>query len=128
MAIATIPYQIQIDHDGKKYGVRIPELSVPKCANCGAISIDDLASEQIDEAFRKEAKLLTAEEIRRRREELGFNQQDFARALGLSPSTVSRWENGAQVQQQSFNTMMQAFFDAPAVRAYSSTGRHISLA
>src|SRR5271165_6246773 len=79
MVIATVPYRVQVDHDGKKYDVQIPALSVPKCSNCGALSIDEVASEQIDEAFRREAKLLTPKEIREGRIGAGFSRAaDFA--------------------------------------------------
>jgi DNA-binding transcriptional regulator YiaG len=119
MAIATVPYDVRIDHDGRKYDVHIDTLSVPQCTNCGAISIDSDASEQIDRAFRRAAELLSPQEIRERRIAAGFHhQQDFARVLGVSPSTLNRWENGAQVQQRFHDRMLRAFFDVPEFRAY----------
>lgn len=121
MRLATVPYSIQIHHDGKKYDVDIPALSVPKCQNpeCGALSIDDEASEQIDRAFRREAKLLTSEEIREGRIRIGYgNQQEFAACFGVSPSTVSRWENGSQIQQHFHDGILRAFFDLPEFRKF----------
>jgi DNA-binding transcriptional regulator YiaG len=119
MAIATVPYNIQIDHDGKKYDIHVPDLTVPKCTNCGAISIDDVASEQIDKAFRQTAKLLTPSEIREGRIRLGFQQQqEFARCLGIAVSTLSRWETGAQVQQHFHDGILRAFFAIPQLRTY----------
>jgi hypothetical protein len=47
LAIAVIAYTIQIDHDGRRYQVTVPALTVPKCGNCGAISIDQMAEEQL---------------------------------------------------------------------------------
>jgi DNA-binding transcriptional regulator YiaG len=108
VAIATVPYSIQIDHDGRKYNVHVPALSVPKCSNCGAISIDEDAENQIDAAFRKEADLLTPLEIRQGRIRLGFfHQQDFATCLGIGVSTLSRWETGAQVQQRILDDLLR---------------------
>jgi DNA-binding transcriptional regulator YiaG len=119
MALATVPYRIQIDHDGKKYDVHIPALSVPKCANCGALSIDDAASEQIDNAFRQEANLLTPAEIRQGRIDAGFPQQEeFAKCFGVGVSTVSRWETGAQVQQRFHDGMLRAFFEIAELRTF----------
>lgn len=121
MAIASVPYSIQIQHDGKKFDVEIPALSVPKCQDpaCGAISIDDLASEQIDRAFRKKAQLLTPEEIREGRIRVGYaNQQKFAACFGVSPSTVSRWENGSQIQQSFHDGMLRAFFELVTFRRF----------
>jgi DNA-binding XRE family transcriptional regulator len=35
-----------------------------------------------------------AQRLRRARDEAGLTQVELAEALGVSPSTVSRWENG----------------------------------
>jgi len=120
MAIGTVAYSIQIDHDGKKYDVDIPALSVPRCTNaaCGAISIDEVASAQIDEAFRQKAKLLTPGEIRDGRLRLGFEQQEFAQHLGVAVSTLCRWETGAQVQQHFHDGILRAFFALPELRGF----------
>src|SRR5262249_7659679 len=93
---------------------------VPKCTNaeCGAISIDDDASEQIDKAFRHTAKLLTPSEIRKGRINLGFQQQEFAQCLGIGVSTLSRWETRAQVQQHFHDGILRAFFAVPQLRAF----------
>ena len=119
MTIQVVPYSITIDHDGKKYEVQIPELSVPRCQNCGQIAIDDDASDQIDKAFRRTAGLLTPEEIRRLRIACGFRQQqEFAQCLGIGVSTLSRWETGSQVQQRFHDRMLRAFLAIPAFREY----------
>lgn len=119
MVIATVPYFIRIDHDGKKYEVNIPRLTVPQCTECKAISIDDEASAQIDGEFRRTAKLLTPDEIRTERIRLGYDQQrDFAQAFGIGISTLSRWETGAQVQQHFHDKMLRAFFAVPQMRKY----------
>lgn len=40
------------------------------------------------------AEASTADEIRKLREALGMTQEEFAREVGVSFSTVSRWETG----------------------------------
>ena len=125
MVIETIDYTVAIDHDGRKYFVSIPNLSVPKCSNCGSISIDDEADSQIEAAFRQEAKLLTPRAIRAGREAEGLTQQAFADLLGVAASTLSRWETGAQVQQRVMNDYLQAFFELPALRQYLGRLRHV---
>jgi putative zinc finger/helix-turn-helix YgiT family protein len=117
VAIATVPYSIQIDHDGRKYQVNIAALAVPKCGNCGTIVLDEEATTAIDAAFRREAGLLTPEQIRAGREKLGLNQQEFAEKLAIAVSTLSRWETGAQIQQRSLNRLMTAFFMCPEMRS-----------
>lgn len=119
MAIATVPYTVQVDHDGTKYDVRIPDLSVPRCAECGAVSVDDEAGTRIDKEFRRAANLLTPEEIRQGRIRTGFEQQqEFAKCFGVGVSTLSRWETGAQVQQRFHDKMLRAFFAVPGMREY----------
>jgi DNA-binding transcriptional regulator YiaG len=127
-AIVAIDYRIQRDHDGKKYQVHIPALTVPKCMNpeCGEISFDDVACEQIDRAFRATAGLLTPEEIRIGRIRLGFDQQqEFAQCLGIAVSTLSRWETGAQIQQHFHDGILRAFFAVPQLRAFLAALRGV---
>jgi DNA-binding transcriptional regulator YiaG len=118
MVIQTVPYRLEIEHDGRKYDVAIPALSVPKCTNCEAISIDDEADRQIDAAFRRVARLLSPEEIRRGRTDAGYNQQVFADCLGVAVSTVSRWENGVQIQQRFHDGVIRAFFALPELQRF----------
>ena len=118
VAIESIAYSIQIDHDGRKYPVTIPALTVPRCSNCQTIAIDAEADRQIDEAFRREAKLLTGNQIRENRLRFGLKQEELADLLGISVSTLSRWETGAQVQQRCMDKLLRAFFEVPEVRQW----------
>src|SRR6266851_1506077 len=101
VGLVQVPYSLQIDHDGRKYTVTVPDLVVPKCSNCGTIALDEEANRQISAAFRKEAGLLSPEQIRDQRHRLGLSQQVLADLLGVAASTLSRWETGAQIQQRS---------------------------
>ena len=117
VALATVPYTIQIDHDGRKYDVHLPALTVPRCTNCGEVAIDEVADRMIEEAFRREAGLLTPETIRRNREALGLTQKELAGLLAVGEATLSRWETGAQIQQRSLDRLLRAFFAFPDLRA-----------
>jgi putative zinc finger/helix-turn-helix YgiT family protein len=114
MRLATVPYATTIEHDGRAYRVEIPELAVPQCANCEAISIDDEADQQISAAFRRAARLLAPEEIRQGREKLGLTQKQFANLLGVGEATVSRWETGAQIQQRAMDRFVRVCLASPA--------------
>jgi DNA-binding transcriptional regulator YiaG len=119
MQLATVVYDAQIGHDGQKYDIHLDQFEVPKCVNCGTLSFDDEANRQIDEAFRRVAGLLTADEIYQGRIAVGYSsQQEFADCLGLSVSTVSRWENGSQVQQHFCNGILRAFFQCAEFRQF----------
>ncbi|HLN29763.1 MAG TPA: type II TA system antitoxin MqsA family protein [Gemmataceae bacterium] len=112
--LATIPYATTIEHDGRTYQVEIAAFTVPQCANCQAISIDDEADHQISAAFRREAQLLAPEEIRQGREKLALTQKQFANLLGVGESTVSRWETGAQIQQRAMDRFVRLCLASPA--------------
>jgi putative zinc finger/helix-turn-helix YgiT family protein len=121
MALAVVPYDIQIDHDGRKYRLHISALSLPKCAECGAMVIDDVAADAIDREFRKEAKLLSPEDIRAERAKLELTQQQLADRLGIASATISRWETGAQVQQRFHDRILRAFFALRPLREFLAT-------
>jgi putative zinc finger/helix-turn-helix YgiT family protein len=114
MQLATVPYAATIEHDGRAYRLEIPALTVPRCDNCQALSIDDEADRQISAAFRQVARLLAPEEIRQGREELRLTQKQFANLLGVGEATVSRWETGAQIQQRAMDRFLRVCFATPA--------------
>jgi putative zinc finger/helix-turn-helix YgiT family protein len=113
MQPATVPYATTIEHDGRAYKVEIAALTVPQCGNCQALSIDDEADQQISAAFRREARLLTPEEIRQGREMLALTQKQFANLLGVGEATVSRWETGAQIQQCAMDRFLRVCLASP---------------
>lgn len=49
----TIAYECQRVHDGQTITVRIPELAVPRCGNCGQLVFDYVAEAQINQAIRE---------------------------------------------------------------------------
>jgi putative zinc finger/helix-turn-helix YgiT family protein len=85
----------QIKHDGRLYSVEIPGLRVPRCSACGELVFDNDADEQIARALRDQLGLLSGEQIRKNRDELGLSQRVLAEHLGVAVETISRWENGA---------------------------------
>lgn len=116
--LQDIEYSVQIAHDGRQYDIRIPSLSVPKCLNCGAFTIDAHAERKISNAFHEATGLLRPEEIRDARLALGYTLEALADQLALPVATLSRWEDGMQIQPRSQDRTLRAFFDVPAFREY----------
>jgi putative zinc finger/helix-turn-helix YgiT family protein len=116
VVLVSVPYTTQIDHDGRKYTVTLPNLTVPRCSNCGTVALDEEANREISAAFRQQAGLLSPEQIRRQRQASGLTQQALAEALGVAVSTLSRWETGGQIQQRCLDRFLRAFFDLPDLR------------
>jgi putative zinc finger/helix-turn-helix YgiT family protein len=67
-----------------------------------------------DTRLRREARLLTPEEIREGREKLGLTQKQFANLLGVGEATVSRWETGVQIQQRAMDRFLRVCLASPA--------------
>src|SRR5262245_51991481 len=116
VALTVVPYTVQIDHDGRKYTISIPDLSVPRCGSCGTVALDEEANRRISAALRQEVGLLSPEQIRAHRVALGLTQQALADLLGVAVATLSRWETGAQIQQRSLDRFLRAFFALPQLR------------
>lgn len=81
-----------------------------RCSACGEELVD---LDQLDAARRAAADALTAsegllrpEQIRALREELGFSQAAFEKALGLGSKTMVRWETGKVMPTQSMALLL----------------------
>lgn len=82
-----------------------------KCLECGYNQIEDLNNPQdeLDAAFREYRKkygMLQPEEIRSIRKKYNLTQQELAKLLGISPATLSRYENGG-LQEAAHDRLLQ---------------------
>lgn len=82
-------------------GVTLVGVVVRECEKCGE---REVAIPNIEGLHRCIARSLAARrstllgpEARFLRKWLGYSGQDFARLMGITPETVSRWENGKRV-------------------------------
>ena len=55
--LATISFQTERLHEGALFAVTIPNLTVPKCANCGELVFNYAADEQIQGASKRPQKI-----------------------------------------------------------------------
>lgn len=80
--------------------VTLVGVQVSRCPSCGESEVSIPNIEGLHKSLallfaRKQARL-TPEEIRFLRKYLGFSGADFAEHVGVTPETVSRWEQGAK--------------------------------
>lgn len=80
-------------------GITLLNVEVSRCAECGEFevsipNIDGLHKALATVLVQKRERLVGAE-IRFLRKYLGFSGVDFAEHLGVTPETVSRWEQGS---------------------------------
>lgn len=108
-------FTIEAKHDGRLYDVRIPDLTIPTCRNCGEQVFTSDEDERIRDALRAQIGLLTSQEMRAHRAERGLNQQELAEALGVAKETISRWETGA-LQSRAMDNLLRLFFASEEVR------------
>jgi putative zinc finger/helix-turn-helix YgiT family protein len=113
----TMPYAIDVKHDGQLYHLEIPALSIPKCRACGELVFSNSVDDQIIQALRERVGLLTPEQIRRGREALGLKGKELAERLGVAAETISRWERGGMIQSRAMDNFLRVFFDVPEARA-----------
>jgi DNA-binding transcriptional regulator YiaG len=113
-------YETTLSHDGREYPLSVIDLDVYRCDSCGEVSLDDDGNERVTVALYDTAKLLHPWQIRSERERLKYKSKDFAELLGISPSTLSRWENGYQIQQRSMDRAMRQLFAVPSARKYAA--------
>ena len=111
-------YTTEFVHDGHSYTIIVPSLRTFRCRNCGEVVLDAEANKQISATFRGQAGLLTPEEIRQHRKNLGLTQEELAERLSVAEATLSRWENGWQIQQRSLDKLMRLFFELPQARQF----------
>ncbi len=114
---ATVRHTSRIKHDGRLYTVEIPGLRVPQCGACGELVFDNDADQQIARALREQLGLLSGDQIRNNREDLGLSQRVLAEHLGVAVETISRWENGALTQTRAMDRYLRVYFGVPAARA-----------
>jgi putative zinc finger/helix-turn-helix YgiT family protein len=114
---ATVRHTSQIKHDGRLYTVEVPKLRVPQCGNCRELVFDNDADEQIAQALRDQLGLLSGDQIRKNRDDLGLTQRALADHLGVAVETISRWENGVLTQTRAMDRYLRVYFGVPAARA-----------
>ena len=94
---AIVNYDAPLKYEGDLLSIKIPDLELSCCANCGNRPITDAAESAIIQAARKTLNLLTPDQIRTNLEELGINQKDFSWKLGIAPETLSHWLNDSML-------------------------------
>lgn len=113
-----IKHKTSFKHEGRLYEFETRGLAVNKCRRCGEVIFTPQALDQIADAFRAHAGLLTTKEIADNLERLRLTQKEFAERVGVAQETVSRWLGSVQVQSRALDNLMRLFFKLPEVRDF----------
>ena len=96
-------------------GVRFSaEVPVRACSACGELLFRGAGLEAFEAAVARrlaEAGPVSGEAFRFVRKAAGLRARDAAQLLGVTDVTVSRWENGAPVDQNAFVTLGSLLLD-----------------
>ena len=80
--------------------VLLEGVSITSCPECGEQGVVIPRISQLNEALARaiaqRPQKLEPAEIRFLRKYLGWSGKDFAHRMGVTPETISRWENGAR--------------------------------
>ena len=89
------------------------EVSVPviHCLECGAKFTDERAEKARHVAICKHQGLLTPEEVKAVRENMGYSRLEFAKAYGIPTASMERWENGRLIQNKSNDLLLRMLGD-----------------
>jgi putative zinc finger/helix-turn-helix YgiT family protein len=120
-------YTADLDHDGRTYTVTVKNLDVLQCERCAKQVIPDDSFDRLTADLRRQAGLLSPEEIKQNRDRLHLTQKALAEYLRVSVSTLCRWETGGQIQQRAMDLLLRAFFHVPDVRKWLDTLRNPSM-
>ena len=109
-------YRSTVKHDGRAYEVRVPDLEIPTCRQCGEQYFTVGTDDRIIAALRAQVSLLTPQEMQEQRGRLEMSQQELAEQLGVAKETISRWETGAMIQSRAMDNLLRLFFESEEVR------------
>jgi DNA-binding transcriptional regulator YiaG len=107
---------MEVKHDDKTYQIEIPKLLAPKCRNCGSISFDHYADDQISDALRAKIGLMSPEEIKARRLALELTPEELSQRIGYTDETIEKIESRCRVQSRALDNMLRLYFAFPNVR------------
>src|SRR5947209_8733651 len=109
----TMPYTIEVKHDGRLYHLEIPQITIPKCRACDELVFSNSVDDQILQALRAHVRLLTPQQIKEGRTALGLKKRDLAKRLGVAAETISRWERGGLIQSRAMDNFLRVYFAVP---------------
>ncbi|MFC1758472.1 helix-turn-helix domain-containing protein [Planctomycetota bacterium] len=120
--VVEIDFDADVRHDGKKYSFVVPSLNIQQCASCGAKVFTEDVDDQINAQLRLHIGLMSPEDIRDGIRGVGRTQKQVGEALGISPSTISRWIASEQIQSRSLDKLLRIYFRFDEVRNALDSG------
>lgn len=87
------------------------------CPECGEVVFDSAMNsayeQEVDREYRRKCGLLSPEEIKSYRNDLGLTQEQFQTLLGVGKLSVCRWETGRLAQSKTVDNLIRAYMSCP---------------
>lgn len=101
----------EIPASSTKPAVSVHDVECLECPECGERYLEPeqirAFERKVIEAQRVAKNLLSAEDIRHIREQLGINKERLEAILNLNPKSFYRWENGISIQSDVVDTVLR---------------------
>jgi putative zinc finger/helix-turn-helix YgiT family protein len=98
---------------GEGQKLRIPNVEMEVCDNCGEEILSLAAAREIDAAIAEHTDRLSTEELTAIREEFGADKTEMSEVLGLGGKTYLRWEQGKQYPSRSMGYYLRVLREFP---------------
>lgn len=126
-AMTQTEIEKQIPFRGEIVSVTEQAFACPECGfTAGTIESAATLQEKLSEAYRKQAGLLTGEEIKLLRLEKELTQGALATLMNVGIASVKRWENGA-IQSKSMDTLLRRYLEINPVLCEVAGNRKLSI-
>ena len=92
-------------------GIRVgAEVTVLRCLKCLEeaydYEIEKTNDSTINDSYKKAVGLLTSKDMKKKREDLGYSQKEFAHILHRSEKDIRRYENGS-IQTKAYDRLIR---------------------
>jgi putative zinc finger/helix-turn-helix YgiT family protein len=113
---AVVDRTVEMKYDGTMHTVSVSAVPMEKCGACGEETFGLESEAVVHAALRRQLGLLSPEEIRSCRTELGLTQSQLAASLGMAAESISRWESGTVLQSKATDRHLRGYFGVPQLR------------
>lgn len=87
--------------------ISVPDAEWAECSSCGETTLSYELFNALNAERSRRLGLLSAEEIKTIRKNLGLTQSQMAGLLGVGEKTYTRWESGKSVQNKSSDNLIR---------------------
>ena len=114
--ISTSWDQIEFDY-GSEDSVEELTANIPvrRCGICDFDYLDEEAERLKHKSICRHLGVLSPDEIRQIRNDLGMTQSELAEVTGIGEASLNRWENGLNIQTYAYDRYLRLLATRPEI-------------